>query len=506
MYPRKCDATGKEILSMYSPDKPFQVYDQEYWWSDKWDPMQYGRDYDFNKPFFEQFKALSDIVPRRNVFTAYKHDENCEYTNHAGRNRNCYLIFDSDDSWDCMFCQSINSCKNCLDCYRTKECELSYECIDSQNLYNCKFCQNSVHCQDSAYLHNCIGCKNCMFCVNQHQKEYCLFNEQLTKEEYEQRSQELKTSSYKVLSAAYEKLDEHIKDTPRRYRQDVQTENCTGDYLSNCKNASFCFDSRDLYDCKYIFLAFMKATNCMDCNEIGDNVECCFQCSTVGYNARSCINCNRCLEQVDNLTCCEDCTQSNNSFGCVSLRKKEFCILNMQYAKEEYFELLPKIIDHLVSTDEWGKYFPKETLQFAYNESVAMDMFPLTKEEALAQGWKWKDDLPFTTGQETITWDQVADDIADIDDSICDEVLACEVTGKNFRITKQELAFYKKLNVALPRMCFDERHRRRKVKRNPWQLWLRKCDKCSEEIWSTFAPERAETVFCEECYHGEVYG
>lgn len=505
LYPRKCDATGKEILSMYSTEKPFQVYDQEYWWSDNWDPMQYGRDYDFNRPFFEQYKELMDKVPRRNLFTAYKHDENCDYTNHAGRNRNCYLIFDSDDSWDCMFCYSINSCKNCLDCYRTKECELSYECIDSQNLYNCKFCQNCIHCQDSAYLRDCISCKNCMFCVNQHQKEYCLFNEQLTKEEYQERLEELDLSSHQILSMAYAKLDELTKDVPRRYRQDVQTENCVGDYLTNSKNAYFCFDSRDLYDCRYVFQAFMKTTNSMDCQEVGDNVECCYSCGTVGYNARSCIFCDRCLEQVDNLIYCMHCTQSNNLFGCVGLRKREFCILDKQYTKDEHGELVPKIIEHMKSTGEWGKFFPIEIFEFAYNESVAMDQFPMTKEDALAQGYRWKDDLPFTTDQGTITWDQVPDNIKDVDESICDEVLSCETTGRNFRITKHELAFYKMMKIAVPRLCFDERHRRRKARRNPWQLWQRKCDKCSKEIWTTFAPDRPETVFCEDCYHQEVY-
>ena len=49
LYKRKCDATGKDIISIYSQDKPLKVYDQKYWWSDNWDPMEYGRDYDFSK-------------------------------------------------------------------------------------------------------------------------------------------------------------------------------------------------------------------------------------------------------------------------------------------------------------------------------------------------------------------------------------------------------------------------------------------------------------------------
>ena len=41
LYKRKCSATGKDIISMYSPDKKNKVYSQEIWWSDKWDALDY---------------------------------------------------------------------------------------------------------------------------------------------------------------------------------------------------------------------------------------------------------------------------------------------------------------------------------------------------------------------------------------------------------------------------------------------------------------------------------
>ncbi len=58
LYKRKCDATGKDIVSIYSPDKPYTVYHQDYWWSDAWDPMSYGREFDFSRGAFEQFGEL----------------------------------------------------------------------------------------------------------------------------------------------------------------------------------------------------------------------------------------------------------------------------------------------------------------------------------------------------------------------------------------------------------------------------------------------------------------
>jgi len=55
LYHRDCDATGKKIISNFSPDKDYIIYEQPYWWSDKWDFRDYGKDFDFNKPFFEQW-------------------------------------------------------------------------------------------------------------------------------------------------------------------------------------------------------------------------------------------------------------------------------------------------------------------------------------------------------------------------------------------------------------------------------------------------------------------
>src|SRR3989339_1540309 len=62
LYKRKCDLCGKDIISRYSPEppsgwkKPLKVYCPKCWYSDQWDPMEYGQDYDFSRGFFEQFK------------------------------------------------------------------------------------------------------------------------------------------------------------------------------------------------------------------------------------------------------------------------------------------------------------------------------------------------------------------------------------------------------------------------------------------------------------------
>ena len=54
MYRRNCDASGKNIISMYSPDKPYKVYHVKEFESDRWNPKDYWMQFDFSKTFFDR--------------------------------------------------------------------------------------------------------------------------------------------------------------------------------------------------------------------------------------------------------------------------------------------------------------------------------------------------------------------------------------------------------------------------------------------------------------------
>ena len=76
LFKRQSDATGESIISNYPPEHQFKVFSQKFWTSDAFDGIQYGRDFDFKRPFFEQYKDLLHSVPRPALFTDYLHDEN----------------------------------------------------------------------------------------------------------------------------------------------------------------------------------------------------------------------------------------------------------------------------------------------------------------------------------------------------------------------------------------------------------------------------------------------
>lgn len=141
-----------------------------------------------------------------------------------------------------------------------------------------------------------------------------------------------------------------------------------------------------------------------------------------------------------------------------------------------------------------------------------MIFFPMEKEEVLANGWRWKDDMPGTRGKETRT--EIPDSIHDTPDDIINDILACETCGKNYKIIKQEYAFYKQCVIPIPRTCFDCRFASRIAQRNHTQLYHRQCmcektehdhsGKCPTTFETTYSPDRLELVYCEQCYRKEV--
>jgi hypothetical protein len=204
---------------------------------------------------------------------------------------------------------------------------------------------------------------------------------------------------------------------------------------------------------------------------------------------------------------CDHCMNNcQNLFGCVGLKHAQYCVLNVQYTKEEYEKLVPKIIDHMRRTGEWGEFPPTNLSVFAYNESEAADTHPLAREEVEKRGWKWreaKEEPPKVS--KVIPAAKLPDAIDDIPDDIVNWAIECEATKRPFKIIKQELEFYREMGLPIPHFHPDERHRRRMALRNPRHLWERACAKCRKNVETTYAPGRPEKVLCEECYLKEVY-
>jgi len=80
LYKRKSDKSGKEIVSIYSPDKTdYKIYSIDEYQSDGWDALEYGFEFDFNLTFFKQYDKLVHLVPRKTINSI--RNENSEFCN-----------------------------------------------------------------------------------------------------------------------------------------------------------------------------------------------------------------------------------------------------------------------------------------------------------------------------------------------------------------------------------------------------------------------------------------
>ena len=183
---------------------------------------------------------------------------------------------------------------------------------------------------------------------------------------------------------------------------------------------------------------------------------------------------------------------------------------------------MPRIIEHMKKSGEYGEFFSLKLSPFAYNETIAQEYFPLSKEEVLGKNYEWQD-IKDRNYKIDIKNKDIPDKIEDIGDDILKKVIECEHNGKckeqcteAFKIVAEELKFLRRMNLPLPRLCPNCRNYQLLNQRNPMKLWDRNCmcdkenhfhgtDKCEVEFKTTYAPDRPEIVYCEKCYQQEIY-
>lgn len=498
LYQRTCDLCQKKMLSIYRKDNPFPVYCLDCWWSDKWDPKKYGKEFDFNRPFFEQFKELHNLVPR--MMVQQLQNENSEYTNHVSHLKNCYLLFSADFNKDCYYGVWIENCQNSIDNLIINKCQLAHEAIFSNNIFNSTFVIHCSQCSDCAFLLDCRNCSHCFMCYGLRSKQYYIANTQYSKEEYLEKINSLPLSSYKNYENFKKHYLEMIKNALYLFMwRNGRIEDSTGDFLTDVKNCQECYEVMGGRDCKCVQGGY-QITDAHDCSyvhgELGyENCECFPMPMKSAFNINS--------YNGNDLFYCDMCMNNNlYLLGCVCLKKSKYCILNKQYSPEEYSELASKIIVHMQKTGEYGEFFSSSLSPFYYNETNAQDFFPLTKEKALSKNYKWlekeqKDYQPQTY--------EIPDDINDTTEDILNYVLACKQCGKNYKIISQEYKLLKRLQLPIPRLCFECRHGNRSKFRKERKLYSGKCYKCKKNIQTNYSPERTEKICCENCYMQEVY-
>ncbi|MCA9356194.1 hypothetical protein KC852_01590 [Candidatus Nomurabacteria bacterium] len=499
---RKCDLCNKAVISMYNPKSPYKIYCRDCYYSDKWDPRDYAMVYDVNRDYIDQLKEFLISVPKINLGISKGDGEcvNSDYTNMVSGAKNCYLVFNSSPIEEVMYSRGLKNVKDSLDLYFGVDLERTYDSVNVQESSGVLWSNNVVGCVDSAFLINCSGLTNCFGCVNLRNKSNCFLNEQLTKDEYNKKISEIMGS--------YEKIEEFKKifnnfslKFPMRENHNLKSVDSTGDYLFECKNTKDSFEVAGGENCRYIFSSkFLKDS--IGTTGFGTKSELLLEVVATGFSTN--VIGSYWAENSQNILNSFYISNCTDCIACDGLKNGKYSIFNKQYTKEEYCKFKNIIIEDLKSKDLYGLMMPPELAPFAYNETIGQDNFPMTKEETLRLGFRWEEDIQQTKGKETIAYEQIPDNIKDVNENITKEVLCCIECERNYRITQQELIFYKKMDIPVPRKCFYCRHKDRIKRRGPYKFWDRNCNNCNKNINTNYDPNRPEIVYCESCYQKEV--
>ena len=523
-YYRNCDLCKKSTISLYAPDAPRVVFCNKCWWSDKWDSKDYAVNYDPSRSFFKQFSELQSKVPT----LALVNDNgiasvNCEYTHDFAYGKNCYMTFVAWRVENCLYGYYLVAGKDIVDSMSIfEESNFLYESIFSGRSYRCRNVYYSDNLSNCSFCYDCKDCSDCFLSVGLRHKKYCFKNKQYAKEEYEKILADYRLDTYTGTESAKKEFVSLLTQYPRKFANLKQSVNCTGDDLNHCKNVKNSFNIGRGEDLRF----FESGDGPKDSYDItvGGEHNQCYECLTPDHSYRGLFTIYSWKNQE--ISYCENCHSSKYLFGCAGMKKSSHCILNKQYSEKEYKALKAKIIERMKEDNEWGQFFPSRYSPFGYNETLAEIYFPLEKEDAKQGGFKWQENLQFTAQKETLKSSEIPDSIQDISDNILDEVLSCLSCHRNYRIIPQELTFYREMRIPIPRQCFYCRNRARFAFRNPYKLWHRKCtcggeksengiyqnqtshfhgsSHCPNEFETSYAPDRPEIVYCEQCYQTEV--
>jgi hypothetical protein len=374
--------------------------------------------------------------------------------------KNCFNCYDLQESINCKNVERLHKIEDSMDCFSVKDASLLYECLVVWNpAYNTLFssvCWNWSN--NMLYSMECYSSSNLFWCVWLRDKSYCILNKQYTKEEYEKLVPKIiENMSSPQPSPEGEGVREWWEFFPSSLSPFGYNETVAQEY--------FPINPPVLAD--------------IPLNK-GD--------SQIGAEAGGFFpNKNVISSEVE-----RPFSEINNELSKNNgVSKEKIPLLQSEWQNFSQSKTGLKWEINYIDR-EWNIY---KTLQEAGRRPV----FKYSTYEAT-----------FPKVEKIIPASKLPENISEIPDDILNWAIECEerkTRGLNplFKILPQELEFYRKHNLPIPRKHPDQRHLDRMALRNPRKLFTRKCDKCGKEIQTTSAPERQETVYCQECYEKEIY-
>jgi hypothetical protein len=526
----------KKEITTISPDMDIKVLSLKDFYDN--DNYKFWKDYTWN--FLENIKDLIKSMPQLAKLTYEM--ENAEYCNQETNDKNCYMNTGWHINENSMHNTYSVRSKRTVDNYRVWDSEIIYQSINvakSQNIFFSQYIENSFN---TRFSYDIIGWQNILFGYWLRNSQYVYKNKVLLKEERDVifKIYKEKIKSYKWLQEIMKEYKIFIDQFPKKSTWNTTIENVSWSEITNSKNIlnSFVWEESEDISNSYIF-AGLKS-----CADISSTWRC-----EKSYNIASSMECNwliscsHIFSGKTNNTFYSYMMQwwSFNLWSC-GLTNQNNTILNKKYNSNDREKLTIQIIKEIQSKGNFWEFFDISLSPYPYNDSVAYDYYPVNK---IIENWKetiinengiwtvyiensqqkisnairdiwWEEKLKIKRRTkdneinipawiELLNYENIPDNIDEIEDDILNNAIICKSTWRPFRIVSMELDFHRKYGIPIPREHYDFRHYKKIEKRPPRKLHLRNCDKCETEMLSVYPWDFEWKVYCEKCYNKEIY-
>ncbi|MEK9131094.1 MAG: hypothetical protein AAB429_03190 [Patescibacteria group bacterium] len=496
--------TGEPILSYVHPDIQIPIVsDQEWHDLDVGATPEYQREIDLARPVLEQCRDLVHVVP----MGARREWKNIVNTIGVGMwdVEDCYIVFSTVRAKRAMYTYyCLENCEDIVQGTFVMTSQNCFGCTRIDRCHSCNFALESRDCINCSFIFDCRNCEDCFGATNLRNKKYVLFNEQLTKEEYQKRMTEVDLSSTREFETWKQEFSRLVSEKtiwPENFSVSVQ--DCIGEGMMDSLNASgFLMDkAKDIKDGWIIF-----DSEHLESVVISYNSQDCYN-TAVALSAHN-IKFSFIADHSSDVEYCFNCRNVEHCFGCVGLNRKSYCIFNKQYTQEEYWSKLDEVKCAMLDRGEYGKFFPAALsalgVKYGFNYVVA----PFSADELIKIGGRDDDPIagmrfaPYDVNAPTSNIDDVPDRIADVGDEWIGKQFFDAEANRRFSVNAAELAYRKEHGYPFPRCHYTARLKDLVASCNGPLQEKAACAKCQKEIMtsqSTVYPKRM--IYCKPCYY-----
>jgi len=495
--------TDKSIISNVHPSTGIRVLPDSEWFAK--DFQDQAVEIDLEKSFFDQYYKLNRAVPRAAGYHYVPPVRSLSFISLG--DEDSYFVLGSQ-SKRCFSSTNIYDTEDSVECARLRGGQLCCNVIRSDRMYRCFFTRESFDCTDSSFIFDCRNCSFCFGAVNQRNKKYLWFNEQLNQVEWEKRRSEVDLSSWQTRQEYENKFHDFVVMAVWPENFNVNEKDSSGEYLQDCRgirngyyiessgssdleNVSFVLGrapSQDIYG----GFAIIASSDCYQVLGVNNASQIKFALSIIS----------------DSFDCeyCETCYNCEHCFGCVGLKYKKFCILNKQYSEDEYWKILDELKCVMLERGEYGD-LPLANFSTQVCQSSGLGVI-YGASDAECRLFGAKEIKPADDGAEgAVLEPTLIRPVSEIPDRIEDKekiagtVWRDEKMNRRFSYLLPELEMYDQLKIAPPR-----KHPTRRItdlyrEMNMPIFFETECQKCQKKISTAknqAYPDRK--IYCHACY------